>query len=60
MEESKKLKRIWTKKGVGKKIARALRCSTVMVSCALNGKKDTPLARKIRYVAVKEYGGIEV
>ncbi len=60
MTESKKLKRIWVKQGTGKKIARAFDCSTVIVSLALNGKKDTELARKIRYVAIKEYGGVEI
>ncbi len=60
MTETKKIKRIWVERGIGKKIARALQCSTVIVSLALNGKKDTPLAKKIRYVALKEYRGKEI
>lgn len=50
-------KKVWTPQGTGKRIARAMDVSPEMVSYSLNGKKDTELARKIRYVAVKEYGG---
>ncbi len=43
--------------GTGRKLAKALRCTNVMVSMSLNFKKDTSLAKKIRYVAIKQYGG---
>jgi len=46
-------------RGNGIKLAKALRCSTVIVSLSLNGKKRTALARKIRHVALTQYDGQE-
>ena len=42
------------------KIASSFKCTREMVSKALNFKKDSMLARKIRYVAKEQYGGIEI
>ena len=41
-------------------LASAMNCTREMVSKALNFKKDSMLARKIRYVAKEQYGGIEI
>ena len=46
--------------GTGKEIAKALGCCTKMVSLAVQGRKRTPLAKKIRNVAIQQYGGVEV
>lgn len=42
------------------KIASSFNCTREMVSKALNFKKDSMLARKIRFVAKEQYGGIEI
>lgn len=42
------------------RIAVVMHCTREMVSKALNYKKDTDLARKIRYVAKEQYGGVEI
>lgn len=41
-----------------KQIAKAFSCCERMVVESLTYRKDTELARKIRYVALKEYGGL--
>ena len=41
-------------------IAKTMNCTREMVSKALNFKKDSMLARKIRYVAKEQYGGVEI
>lgn len=43
-----------------KKIATALGCTVQSVGNALHFRKDTPLAKKIRFYAMKEYGGVEI
>lgn len=53
-------KKIVIEHGCQKSIAKAFGCTREMVSKSLNYSKDTTLAKKIRYVAVKEYGGVEV
>ena len=53
-------KRVIVEHGVGKKIATLFGISTVMVSNSLNYKKDSHLARRVRYVAIKDFGGIAV
>lgn len=53
-------RRIVVSHGDSTRIALSMNCTREMVSKALNFKKDTDLARRIRHVAVKEYGGIEV
>ena len=55
-----RMKRIVLDYGKANMIAKTFKCSREMVSKALHFKKNSELARKIRYVAVKEYGGIEV
>lgn len=57
MEE---IKQVYTKKGTGRAIARLFKVSEVTVSRAVHGKSNTDLARKIRHVAVKEFGGIVI
>ena len=47
-------------RGTNLKIARALGVTKEMVSKSICGRKNTPLARKIRHVAVSQYGGKEV
>ena len=47
-------------RGSGVKLACTMNCTREMVSKALNFKKDSMLARKIRYVAKEQYGGIEI
>ncbi|MDE6125970.1 MAG: hypothetical protein K2G30_03350 [Muribaculaceae bacterium] len=39
------------------KLAKALKCTAHFVYLALTYRKDTELARKVRYTAVREYGG---
>ena len=53
-------KRIVVSHGDGMKIASTFNCTREMVSKALNFKKDSELARRIRYVAKEQYGGIEI
>ncbi len=60
MADKNKLKRIWVPYGVGRKIAKIFGCSVIMVSLSLNGAKDTKLAKKIRHVALTQYGGKEI
>ncbi len=60
MCDKNKLNRIFTMKGVGVKLAKAFNCTTVTVSNALAGKQNSELAMKIRFAAIKEYGGVEI
>ena len=53
-------KKIVLHHGDGQKVAASLNCTREMVSKALNFKKNSMLARKIRYVAKEQYGGIEI
>lgn len=53
-------RRIVMERGNVVKIALAMNCTREMVSKALNFKKDSALARRIRFVAKKQYGGIEI
>ena len=53
-------RRIVTDRGNVVKIAKTMNCTREMVSKALNFKKDSMLARKIRYVAKERYGGVEI
>lgn len=45
-------------KTVRAKIARLFHCSEKMVYLSLTYRKDTALAKKIRFTAMKHYGGI--
>lgn len=53
-------RRIVLDRGDVAKIAKVMNCTREMVSKALNFKKDSMLARKIRYVAKEQFGGIEI
>ena len=48
-------RRIVMDRGNVVKIAKTMNCTREMVSKALNFKKDSMLARKIRYVAKEQY-----
>lgn len=53
-------KQLHTKKGTGKAIAKLLGVSMQTVSKAMRGKSDTVTARKIRTLAIRNYGAVEV
>ena len=53
-------RRIVVRHGDVEKIASSMRCTREMVSKSLNFKKDSMLARKIRFVAKEQYSGVEV
>lgn len=53
-------KRVIVEHGVGKKIATLLGITPEMVSKSLNYKKDSHLARRVRYTAIKDFGGVSV
>ena len=53
-------RRIVMDRGRVVELATTMNCAREMVSKALNFKKDSRLARKIRYVAKEQYGGIEI
>lgn len=55
-----RMKRIILDYGKAKQLAKVFKCSREMVSKALHFKKNSELARKIRYVAKEQYGGIEI
>lgn len=50
------MKRIYVRHGVGSKIAAAMQCSQAEVSYALNFKRDNEISRKIRKIAVEQFG----
>lgn len=53
-------KKIVLDRGDVAKIAKVMNCTPEMVSKSVNFKKNSLLARKIRYVAKEQFGGIEV
>lgn len=53
-------KRIIVGHDVGKRIATLMGITPEMVSKSLNYKKDSHLARRVRYIAIKDFGGIPV
>lgn len=53
-------KKIVLEYGVIAKIAKVMKCTPEMVSKSVNYKKNSQLARKIRYVAIEQFGGVEV
>lgn len=53
-------KRIIVGYGVGKRIATLMGITPEMVSKSLNYKKDSHLARRVRYMAIKNFGGVLV
>lgn len=54
------MKKIIAPIGTGVKVARALGCSATQVSLAMNYRDDSLLSRKIRKVAIEQFGGQEV
>lgn len=46
--------------GKVREIARVFKITESMVSMSLRGKRDTELAKKIRHVALTQYGGVEM
>ncbi len=50
-------RRVVMEYGLATALANKMQCSLEMVSRALNYKKNSSLARKIRNVAINEYGG---
>lgn len=53
-------KRIIVERGVGRHIAKLLSITPEMVSKSLNFSKDSHLARRVRYIAIKDFGGVIV
>lgn len=53
-------KRVIVDRGVGRKLATLFGITPEMVSKSLNYKKDSYLARRVRYMAIKDFGGIPV
>lgn len=53
-------RRIVMDRGDVSRIAGAMGCTREMVSRALNYRVDTTLARRIRFVAKEQYGGVEI
>jgi len=53
-------RRIIVEYGKVNQIADAMNCTRVMVSKSLNYHKNSPLARKIRYIAVTQFDGKEI
>ena len=45
---------------MNKRIATLMGITPEMVSKSLNYKKDSHLARRVRYMAIKDFGGIPV
>lgn len=53
-------KRVIVDRGVGRKLATLFGITPEMVSKSLTFTKDSRLARKVRYVAIKDFGGVIV
>ena len=53
-------RRIVMDRGNVTKVARVFHCTREMVSKSLSYKLNSELARKIRYVAKEQFGGVEV
>lgn len=51
-------KRIYVEESAKAKLRKVFKCSNVMVWKALTFESDSKLARRIRYVALKELGGV--
>ena len=57
---AKKDSRIVVPYGAGKRIARVMGVTTVMVSESLSGRKCTKTAERIRHRALNDFGGVEI
>lgn len=53
-------KKIVLDRGNVAKIAKVINCTPEMVSKSVNFKKNSLLARRIRYIAKEQFGGVEV
>lgn len=53
-------KRVWTRKGTGLMLAKRFGVTPDWVSKSLLGQSDSETSRKIRAVAVREYGGVAI
>lgn len=53
-------RRIVVEHGDMRKIAASMGCTREMVSKSLNFGKNSDLARRIRYIAKTQYGGVEI
>lgn len=53
-------KRVIVERGVGRRIAKLLDITPEMVSKSLNFGKDSRLARRVRHIALKDFGGVIV
>lgn len=51
---------IMVEQGKIQEIAKAFGCHYSMVSHALKGNRNSPLAKKIRHVALTQYDGVEM
>lgn len=54
------MKKILLPYGAARKIAKALSCSDTTVSLALSYRRNDQMSRKVRKVALEQYGGHEV
>lgn len=62
MEQEKKKvpERVFVPYGVNKLLAKRFNCTPEWVSKSLNGHKNSEMSIKIRFVALREYNGIEI
>lgn len=61
MENNKTPKKVWMPKGTDRKmLAKRFGVSMNWVSKALLGQSDSETSRRIRNIAIKEYGGIAI
>lgn len=51
-------KKIFVEDAEKRHLCKVFKCSRMLVWKALNFKSDSELARKIRYVSLKEFGGV--
>ncbi len=54
------MKMIYTEHGVVGRIAGLLGVSSAFVTMALKYKRDSPLAKRIRHMAIKDFKGLEI
>ena len=60
VKQSRTDSRIWVPYGAGKRIARVMGVTTVMVSESLSGRRQTKTAERIRHRALNDFGGVEI
>lgn len=59
-KEREKIKKILVDDGVRTRLKKIFNTSYPTVRGALNGKENTELQRKIRFTAIKRFGGVEI